>query len=311
MSWIYSDAFFVAIVLQTTPILLAALGGMFSQQANVLNIALDGMMLMGAFVAIAIGAKTGSSLVAVLAAGAAGVAIAVIFGYVSLWLAADLVVVGIGIGTLTAGVSVLLLSTIYHNEGSYSPRHFPRMWSIKLGPLQHIPVLGPAFEGQSLLVLLAIVLVPVSSYVLFKTRYGLRVRAVGEEEAAAVAAGLNPRRIKMTTILISGLLCGIAGAQLAMATLDQFVSGMTAGRGFIALAAIFVGRAKPVGTLVGCLIFGVVSAVANELQLQHLPSDLMLGLPYVVTVLVLIARPAYLAAQRRRRRAAVLAEAAA
>jgi ABC-type uncharacterized transport system permease subunit len=310
MSWIYSDAFLFAIVLQTVPLLLAGLGGMFSQQANVLNIALDGMMLMGAFVAIAIGAKTGSTLVATLAAAASGAAIALIFGYVSLFLGADLVVVGIGIGTLTTGISVLLLSTLYHNEGSYSPRNFPQMWQIHLGPLSHVPILGPAFEGQSLLVLLAIVLVPVSSFILFKTRYGLRVRAVGEEEPAAVAAGLNPRRIKMSTVLISGVLCGVAGAQLAMATLGQFVSGMTAGRGFIALAAIFVGRAKPVGTMIGCLIFGLASAVANELQLKHFPSDLMLALPYVVTVLVLVARPAWKSLQRRRSRALVAAAAA-
>lgn len=307
MGWVTSDAFLFAIVLQTVPLLLAALGGMFSQQANVLNIALDGMMLMGAFTAIAIGAKTGSTLVATLAAAGAGVVIAVIFGYVSLFLGADLVVVGIGIGALTAGISVLLLSTLYHNEGSYSPRNFPQMWQIHLGPLQHIPIIGPALEGQSLLVLLAIVLVPVSSYVLYKTRYGLHVRAVGEEEPAAVAAGLNPRRIKMSTVLISGVLCGVAGAQLAMATLGQFVSGMTAGRGFIALAAIFVGRAKPVGTMIGCLIFGLSSAVANQLQLKHYPSDLMLMLPYVVTVLVLVARPAWNVLQRRRRRALVAA----
>lgn len=309
MSWIYSDAFLFAIVLQTAPLLLAALGGMFSQQANVLNIALDGMMLIGAFVSIAIGALTHSTLIATLAAAGAGLVIALIFGFTSLFLGADLVVVGIGIGTLTSGVSVLLLSTIYHNEGSYSPRGFPSLWKIRLGPLRNVPILGPAFEGQSILVLLAVVLVPVSSYVLFRTVYGLRVRAVGEEEPAAVAAGLNPRWIKMSTVMISGMLCGVAGGQLAMATLGQFVTGMTAGRGFIALAAIFVGRARPVGTMVGCLVFGLVSAVANELQLKHLPSDLMLMLPYVVTVLVLVARPA-IQAVRRRRQAALVSAAA-
>ena len=307
MGWVTSDAFLFAIILQTAPLLLAALGGMYSQQANVLNIALDGMMLMGAFASIAIGAATHSAFVAVVAAAAAGLVIALIFGFVSLFLGADLVVVGIGIGTLTAGISVLLLSTLYHNQGSYSPRNFPSLWVVHLGPLRHIPILGPAFDGQTILVYLAMVLVPVSSYILFKTRYGLRVRATGEEEPAAVAAGLNPRRIQMSTVLISGLLCGVAGAQLAMATLGQFVNGMTAGRGFIALAAIFVGRARPVGTLVGCLVFGIVSAVANELQLQHLPSDLMLMLPYVVTVLVLMTRPALRSLQRRRRAAAVRA----
>jgi general nucleoside transport system permease protein len=309
MSGIFTAAFFFAVVLQTTPLLLAALGGMFSQQANVLNIALDGMMLTGAFAAISVGAKTQSALLAVLAAMAAGLVVALLFGFVSLFLAADLVVVGIGIGTLTAGLSIFLLSTLYGNQGSYAPQPFPELAKIHLGALKHVPVLGAAFEGQSVLVLLALLLVPVSSWVLYQTRYGLRVRAVGEEEPAVVAAGLRPRRIQMSTVLISGLLCGMAGAQLAMATLGQFVANMTAGRGFIALAAILVGRARPVGTLLGCLIFGLVSALAIQLQLKQLPSDLMLMLPYVVTVVVLIGRPA-LQELRQRRRVAGLAAAA-
>lgn len=301
MGTIFTDAFAFAIVLQTAPLLLAALGGMFSQQANVLNIALDGMMLMGAFVSIAIGAATGNAFIAVLAAIGAGLVISLIFGWASLVMGADVVVAGIGIGALTAGLSVLLLSTLYHNEGSYAPSNFPNLWQLHLGPLEHIPVIGPAMQGQSILVLIAILLVPASWWVLFRTRYGLRVRAVGEEEPAAVAAGLKPRAIKMSTVLISGGLSGLAGAQLAMATLGQFVSGMTAGRGFIALAAIFVGRARPVGTAVGCLVFGASSALANQLQLLHYSSDLMLMLPYVVTVLVLLARPAWQLVQQRRR----------
>jgi ABC-type uncharacterized transport system permease subunit len=308
VSQIISDAFLFAVILQTVPLLLAGLGGLFSQQANVLNIALDGMMLMGAFVSIAVGAATHSAFLAVLAAMGAGLVIALIFGWVSLFLGGDLVVVGIGIGTLTAGLTVLLLSTLYHSEGSYSPQNFPQLWKLHLGFASHIPILGPALQSQSILVLIAILLVPAAWWVLYHTQYGLRVRAVGEEQSAAVAAGLNPRTIKMTTVMISGLLCGMAGAQLAMATLGQFVSNMTAGRGFIALAAIFVGRARPVGTLVGCLIFGFASALANQLQLEHYPSDLMLGLPYVVTVIVLLGRPAVrLVQQRRRARGVALA----
>lgn len=301
MSTIFTDAFAFAIVLQTAPLLLAALGGMFSQQANVLNIALDGMMLMGAFVSIAVGAATHNAFIAVVAAIGAGIAISLIFGWASLVMGADVVVAGIGIGALTAGLSVLLLSTLYHNEGSYAPQNFPNLWQIHLGPLYHIPVIGPAMQGQSILVLIAILLVPASWWILFRTRYGLRVRATGEEEPAAVAAGLKPRLIKMSTVLISGGLSGLAGAQLAMATLGQFVSGMTAGRGFIALAAIFVGRARPFGTAIGCLIFGASSALANQLQLLHYSSDLMLMLPYVVTVLVLLGRPAWQLIQQRRR----------
>ena len=299
MNWLWSDAFFFAVVLQTAPLVLASTGGVFSQQANVLNIALDGMMLTGAFTAITVGAQEHSTGVATLAACGAALAVALVFGFVTLYLGADLLVAGIGLTTLTGGVTVLLLSTIYHDQGSYHPPHFPNLWKLHLGALRHVPVLGPAFEGQSVLVLLAILLVPAAHLVLNRTRFGLRIRAVGQEEAAAVAAGLATRRLKLATIAISGVLCGVAGAQLAMATLGQFVVGMTAGRGFIALAAIFVGRARPFATAGACLVFGFAAAVADQLQLQHLPSDLVLMLPYVVTLVVLVARPLWQTGRRR------------
>lgn len=301
MKSLLSNAFLFAVVLQTAPLLLAGLGGMFSQQANVLNIALDGMMLMGAFVSVAVGAATHSAFLGVVGAMGAGLAISLVFGGVSLFMGADLIVVGIGIGALTAGLSVLLLSHFYNSEGAYAPQHFPSLWEIHLGIFSHVPIVGPALEGQSILVMIGLLLVPASWWVLYKTRYGLRVRAVGEEEPAAVAAGLNPRSIQMTTVIISGLLCGMAGAQLAMATLGQFVTNMTAGRGFIALAAIFVGRARPVGTFIGCLVFGLASALATQLQLAGYSSDLMLMLPYVVTVVVLLGRPAMRLLKQRQR----------
>jgi simple sugar transport system permease protein len=301
MSWILSDAFLFAVVLQSSSLVLAGLGGLFGQQANVLNIALDGMMLMGAFAAIAAGAATQNAGIAVAAAAAAGVAISIIFGLISLFMAADFIVVGIGIGTLTTGLSVLMLSTMYGSEGSFVPLTYPDLYKVDLGPLRRIPILGPALDGQTILVFLAILLIPICQFVLYRTRFGLRVRAVGEDEAAAVAAGLGPRSIKFATVIISGVLCGIAGAQLAMATLGQFVTGMTAGRGFIALAAIFVGRARPVGTVIGCVLFGLVGAAANELQLMHVPSDLMFMLPYAVTVAVLMIQPITQRIKRARR----------
>jgi ABC-type uncharacterized transport system permease subunit len=291
MGSVLNGAFLFAVVLQTTPLLLAALGGLFGQQANVLNISLDGKMLMGAFVGIAVGAATHSVVIAILAAIGSGIILGLLFAWVVLWLRADPVVVGIGIGILVSGLTTLLLSVLYHNEGSYVPSRFPRLLKLDLGPLRHIPILGPAFQQQTVLVLLAIALIPFSTWLLFHTRYGLRVRAVGEEQSAASAAGLNPRAIKLSTIVISGALCGLAGAQLSMATLDQFIANMTAGRGFIVIAAIFVGRARPYATAAACLVFGAVSALATQLQLRHLPADLMLMLPYVVTVLLLVARP--------------------
>jgi general nucleoside transport system permease protein len=299
MSQVFSNAFLFAAVLQTTPLLLAALGGMFSQQASVLNIALDGMMLLGAFVSVSVGGATHNTALGVLAAMAASVVVALIFAVTTLYLGADVVVAGIGIGTLVAGLTVLLLSVLYGNEGYYLPQSPPVLWKIHLGFLSHVWILGPAFQGQSILVVVAVLLIPVSWWVLYRTRYGLRVRAVGEEESAAAAAGLSPRTIKLSTVLISGALCGLAGSQLALATLGQFTANMTAGRGYLALAAIFAGGARPVGTAVACLVFGLVSTLANQLQLVHYNTDIMLMLPYVATVLVLLARPLLRLARQR------------
>jgi simple sugar transport system permease protein len=300
---IFNNSLWSFVVLDTTTILLAALGGAFTQQANILNVALDGMMLIGAFAGIAVGAATHSIAIAVLASIGAGLVLSLLFGWASLWLGADFIVAGIGIGLLTSGLSVFLLERLYHSEGSYTPTTFPNLPAIHLGPLVHIPVIGPALEGQSILVVVAILLVPFCHWVLYHTRFGTHVRAVGEDEAAVVAAGLRPRRIKMGAVLISGALCGLAGAELAMGTLDQFVSGMTAGRGFIALAAIFVGRATPVGTFVGALVFGFASAIANQLQqVLNLPSNLLFMVPYIATVVVLLSRPV-LAAYRLKRKA--------
>lgn len=285
------------VLLQTTPLLLAALGGAFTQKANILNVALDGMMLIGAFTAIAVGAATQSVMLALLGAVGAAVALALLFGWVSLILRADFIVAGIGINLLAQGITIFLLGKIYNNEGSFSPQRFPQLWRIRLGPLANVPILGPGLDGQSVLVVLALLLVPVSWWIMYRTRFGLRVRAVGENQEAAVAAGVSATRMKFQTVLISGVLCGLAGAQLAMGTLNIFVRDMTSGRGFIALAALTFGNAEPFGTFVAAIIFGAANAASDRLQFLHLSSYLVLMLPYLVTVAAL-----WFAAVRRRRR---------
>jgi general nucleoside transport system permease protein len=285
------------ILLETTPILLAALGGAFTQQANILNIALEGMMLIGAFAAIAIGAATQSLVLAVAGAVLAGLLLSLLFAWVSLGLRADEIVAGIGINLLADGITVFLLEHLYQNEGSFSPQHLPQLWKLELGPLARIPLLGPMLEGQTVIVVAALLLVPLSWLVLYRTRFGVHLRAVGESEEAAVAAGIDPRRVKLAAVLVSGALCGLAGAQLAMGTLGIFSRGMTSGRGFIALAALVFGGATPGGTFVASLLFGAADGVADRLQVvQVVPSQIVLMLPYLVTILALTA-----AAVRRRR----------
>jgi ABC-type uncharacterized transport system permease subunit len=295
---IFNNTLLFAILLETTPIFLAALGGAFTQQAGILNIALEGMMLIGAFAGITVGASTQNIWIALLASVGAGVGLAAVFGLASLWGGADFIVVGIGIGLVASGLSLLLLETLYNSEGSYTPTRFPDLPRLHLGILSHVPLIGPAFEGQTVLVLFGVLAIPVAWWILYRTPFGVHVRSVGEYAEAAATAGLPVRKLKMITVLISGAFCGLAGAQLAMGTLDAYVSNMTAGRGFIAVAAVFFGRARPLGVFVGCLVFGVASALVDQLQLQHLPSNLVLMIPYGVTVAVLFGRSVV---DRRRR----------
>lgn len=288
------------ILLKTTPIWLAALGGAFTQKANILNLALEGMMLVGAFFAISVGAATQSALLAVLAAVVAGIVLSLLFAWASLYLRADFLVAGLGINLLAQGATVFLLERLYQNEGNFSPERFPHLAQIHLGPLANIPLIGPALEGQTVIVALSLVLLPVSAWVLYRTRFGLRVRAVGENEDAVIAAGINPSRVKLVTVIISGALSGLAGAQLAMGTLGIFVRGMSNGRGYIALAALTFGNATPLGTFIASLIFGAADAASDRLQFLHIPTQFVLMVPYWVTVIALV-----IAALRHRFRARV------
>ncbi len=236
------------ILMKVAPILLAAIGGAVTQQGNILNIGLEGMMLIGAFASIAVGSWAGNALVGVVAAVLSGLLLALLYAIATLNLKADFIVVGIGVNLLAAGLSVFLLQVLYGNPGVTPPDASINLPRIPLGPLAHIPVIGPAVDDQTPLVWLAFLCVPLYSYLLYRTRFGVHLRAVGEDEGAAEAAGISIRRMKFWSILISGVLCGLGGAQLAMATLGSFTAGMTSGRGFIAVAALTFGLAKPVRT---------------------------------------------------------------
>ncbi len=276
------------VLMKVAPLLLAALGGAFTQQGNILNIGLEGMMLIGAFSAIAVGSVFDNALVGVLAAIIAGTLLALIYAFASLWLKADFIVVGIGVNLLAAGLSVFLLQVIYGNPGATPPSASIRLPRIDVGPLADIPIIGGAINGQTAIVWLAFLCVPLASLVLYRTKFGVHLRAVGEDEAAAEAAGIAVRKVKFQSILISGLLCGLAGAQLAMATLGVFAANMTAGRGFIAVAALTFGLGKPVRTMVAAFIFGAADAIADQLGIAGFNSNLALMTPYLITIIALV-----------------------
>lgn len=285
------------VLMRVTPILLAAIGGAITQQANILTIGLEGMMLVGAFAAVTVGLATGSWALGLLGAVGAGLALAAVYAVCTLGMKADFIVVGIGVNILAGGVTTLLLQIIYGNPGSTSAAGSVLLPRLSLGPVGRIPVIGPEIADLTPLVWLALVLVPVYSVVLYRTRFGVHLRAVGQDLPAALAAGIDPTRMKLWAILLSGVLSGLAGAQLSMGTLGSFNAGMTSGRGFIAVAALTFGRGRPLRTLVAALIFGTADAVADRLGLAGVNSNLALMTPYIITIVALTL--AAIAADRR------------
>jgi simple sugar transport system permease protein len=290
------DADLLGVTLRlATPILLAALGGLFTQQAGVLNIALEGMMLAAAFFGASAAYFAKNPWVGLVGGVAAAVLLAAVFGLFTIRLRADLVVAGIGVNLLAAGATFVLIEQFFNTKGSFSPG--TRLPDVRLGFLDGVPLLGPLFGRQNVLVYAGLLLVALGHVVLFRTPFGLRVRSVGENPEAAETVGVNVGRIQFLTVLISGALCGLAGVNLSLGNVSQYTSNMTAGRGFIALAAQTFGNATPIGSALASLFFGFTDALSVRLQTRGLPSEFVLMIPYLATVAALV-----LVARRSRRR---------
>jgi simple sugar transport system permease protein len=251
-----------------TPLLLAALGGLYSERSGVINIALEGLMLAGAFTAAVVTHLTHQPWLGLAAAIAAGGAVATVHAVASIRFGADQVVSGAAINILFLGLPPLLAGA-WFGSTSETPA-IPRGELMPRAP-----------------VWLALALVPITWYVLERTRFGLRLRAAGESPEAVATAGLPVARIRYAAVLISGALAGIGGAYLAIGQASQFTRNMTAGRGFIALAALIFGRWRPVPTMLACLLFGFAEAVAIQLQgTPGVPVQFVQIIPYVLTLLV-------------------------
>lgn len=269
------------------PILLAALGGLFSERSGVLNIGLEGMMLIGAFVGFVAAFASGSLPLGVLAAVAAGVAYALILGFYTITLGANQVVVGISMNLLAVGITAFFYRLIF-GAGTQSPRvnSFP---TLDLGALADIPLVGPLLFRQDLLAYLALALVVIAWIVIAGTRFGLNVRAVGEHPQAAETLGVGVEPIRYAAVTISGGLAALGGAFLSLSATGVFLDNMTAGRGYIALAILILGRRHPLGVLLASLLFGAADALQLRAQLLPIgvPLQFLLMLPYVLTITVL------------------------
>ncbi|HEX8194981.1 MAG TPA: ABC transporter permease [Pyrinomonadaceae bacterium] len=288
MSELFSLILVFSTIRLTTPLLLAALGGMFSERAGVINIALEGLMLSGAFTAAAVTATTGSVLLGVLVGVVAGVALAAVHAVACIQFKADQVVSGTAINILMLGLPQLLSGAFFLSTGST-----PQIPQENLLPTLNT-FLGTQSLDISVMSILAFALVPIGWYVLFRTPFGLRLRAVGENPAAADAAGVSVNKMRYTAVLISGALAALGGAYLSIGQSSLFTRNMTAGRGFIALAALIFGKWKPVPTMLACLLFGFTEALTNQVQGvfklpsgEDIPVQFIQIIPYVLTIIVL------------------------
>ena len=281
------ESLLASVLEQSTPLVLAALAAMITLRANILNVAVEGMMLVSAFSAIAVGSATGSALAGFSAGIFGAVGTSLVFSIITLRFGAGFIVAGLGINLLAAGGTLFALERWYNSPGGLRPLGFPEMWHVPEGSLSFIPLLGPALEGQSIIVLLTVLAVPACWVFLYRTPTGSYLRAAGEDEHAARSAGINVVRMKVLAVTISGLFSGLAGAQLAMDKLHFFLPNMTAGRGFIGLAATLFGAGHPWATASAAVLFGFFGALGDRLQAFDIPAQFVLMLPYLVAILAL------------------------
>ncbi|MDO9417843.1 ABC transporter permease [Pararhizobium sp.] len=301
------DAFHTIIVLLestirvSVPLIFAALAGIFTERAGVFDIGLEGKMLGAAFAAGAVAAVTGSVMAGLLAAILISVLLSLVHGYASITQRGSQIVSGVAINFIVFG-STVILGEAWFKQGGRTPAlsEGARFQTIHLpfaDQVREVPILGPIYadilSGQFMLTYLAFAMVPITWWILYRTRFGLRLRAVGENPGAVDTAGISVIWMRYKAVICCGILCGFAGAYLSLAMTAGFVKGMTAGKGYIALAALIFAKWKPVNVMLACLLFGFLDAFAIRMQgnslpiIGQVPVQLIQALPYILTVILL------------------------
>ncbi|MEG2571171.1 MAG: ABC transporter permease [Clostridia bacterium] len=276
------------LVTQSVPIILAVLGGIFAHKVNVLNIGLEGMMLMGAFSSALAVMITGSLWLGILIGIVCTVIIGVIFSVFAITLKSNFIITGLGINLFVSALSSFVLKTM--NVANINVTSVVNVASLKINIpfIQDIPILGPLLSGHTPITYISFIMIFIAGVVMFKTRFGVYVRVIGENEEAAKSVGIKVNVIKYAAVLIGAVLCALAGANLSVEGLALFTPDMTAGRGFIAIAAIFCGHGMPVRSTAYALIFGLASSLAIHLVVvAGQISGLLTMVPYLMIVVVL------------------------
>lgn len=285
----------------SAPLLLACLAGLYSERSGVVDIGLEGKMLGAAFGAGAVAYLSANAWAGLLAGTGVAIGLSLIHGFASITNRGNQIVSGVAINFLALGLTALLGQTWFRQGGRTPPLpEGGRFGSIELpfaSEIAHVPVVGQIYSelisGHNILVYIAFAMVPLTWWILFRTRFGLRLRAVGENPAAVDTAGISVTWLRYRAVIACGILCGIAGSYLSIAQSSGFIKDMTAGRGYIALAALIFAKWKPGNAMWACLLFGFLDALAIRLQGQEIPGigqvpvQFFQALPYILTVILL------------------------
>lgn len=278
-----------------TPLLYGSLSEVYAERSGVMNTAIEGIFLIGAWAGFVVAYQTGNNLAfGLLAASGAGIVMAALYGWICIYLKQHQIVTGVAINILALGFCSFFQRVIFGVP--VTPLIVEPLQPIAIPVLSEIPVIGPILFDQNILTYLLFVLVPVANFVLFKTSLGLAIRSIGENPEAGDVAGVRVDRLRFLTILFAGVMCGIGGAFYSIGYLGMFTITIIGGRGWIAFAICFLGNWKPLGVLAGTLIFGLAEAVAIYMQSSGtslFPNELFIALPYILTIVLTVARRSF------------------
>lgn len=291
MGNLFTVGLFQQMLRSATPVALAATGGSMTEHAGIMNIGMDGMILMSAFTAVAVSWLTASAWLGVLAAVAVGILVGLFFALFVVKFKSDEFIIGTALNIFAGGVTVFLLRSLFQVKGTFqgTPGHpVVGLPKIDLGVLENIPVLGLILNGSPVFIMITWVLVLVMWVFVYKTPYGFWIRASGERPDTLRTAGVSPEKMKWISSVLCGVFCGLAGAQLALGNVTMFAEGMSNSRGYVAFACVIFGAANPGKAYLAALMFGFFDALGYRLQEYNINSNLTAMIPYVITVVMMV-----------------------
>ncbi|MBR5230497.1 MAG: ABC transporter permease [Firmicutes bacterium] len=271
-----------------TPVILAAMGGLLTEQAGIMNIGMDGMILIGAFVAVAFSFACSSAGMGVLLAVLVGILIGIFFAVFVVKLKSDEFIIGMALNIFAGGLTVYLLRSIFGVKGTFSNEGIVSLPTVHFEFLEGIPVLDPLLNNNSIFVYLTWILVFLTWLFLYRTPFGFWLRAAGEHPKSLETAGISAQKMKFVASILCGIFCGFAGAHLSLGYLTMFTEGMSSSRGFIAFACVIFGMANPPKVFLAAILFGFLQALGIRLQSVGVPADLTSIVPYLATVFMLV-----------------------